>query len=78
MFSADNTGRRRIDALGHISNTGKLFGGLDAGRQRKSSRVVVGLGIEVYPRDNVSINRAVTLDGRRFKNVDAPGGGTGK
>ena len=69
MFFSGQHGAPTIDALGHISNNGKLFGGLDAVASESSSGLLA-LGIEVYPKDKF-INRAVLLDVARFKNVDA-------
>lgn len=69
MFFSGQHGAPTIDALGHISNNGKLFGGLDAAGN-ESPAGLLALGIEVYPKDKF-INRAVLLDVARFKNVDA-------
>lgn len=69
MFFSGQHGAPTIDALGHISDNGKLFGGLDAVASESSSGLLA-LGIEVYPKDKF-INRAVLLDVARFKNVDA-------
>jgi kynurenine formamidase len=69
MFFSGQHGAPTIDALGHISDNGKLFGGLDAVANESPSGLLA-LGIEVYPRDKF-INRAVLLDVARFKNVDA-------
>lgn len=69
MFFSGQHGAPTIDALGHISDNGKLFGGLDAVAS-ESPAGLLALGIEVYPKDKF-INRAVLLDVARFKNVDA-------
>lgn len=69
MFFSGQHGAPTIDALGHISNNGKLFGGLDAAAN-ESPAGLLALGIEVYPKDKF-INRAVLLDVARFKNVEA-------
>jgi kynurenine formamidase len=69
MFFSGQHGAPTIDALGHISDNGKLFGGLDAVASEGPSGLLA-LGIEVYPRDKF-VNRAVLLDVARFKNVDA-------
>ncbi len=69
MFFSGQHGAPTIDALGHISDNGKLFGGLDAVANESPSGLLA-LGIEVYPKDKF-VNRAVLLDVARFKNVDA-------
>jgi kynurenine formamidase len=69
MFFSGQHGAPTIDALGHISDNGKLFGGLDAVASEGPSGLLA-LGVEVYPKDKF-INRAVLLDVARFKNVDA-------
>jgi kynurenine formamidase len=69
MFFSGQHGAPTIDALGHISDNGKLFGGLDAVASESPSGLLA-LGIEVYPKDKF-VNRAVLLDVARFKNVDA-------
>jgi kynurenine formamidase len=69
MFFSGQHGAPTIDALGHISDNGKLFGGLDAVASESPSGLLK-LGIEVYPKEKL-INRAVLLDVARFKNVDA-------
>lgn len=68
MFFSGQHGAPTIDALGHISDNGKLFGGLDAVASESPSGLLK-LGIEVYPKEKL-INRAVLLDVARFKNVD--------
>lgn len=69
MFFSGQHGAPTIDALGHISDKGKLFGGLDAAAN-ESPAGLLALGIEVYPKEKF-INRAVLLDVARFKNVEA-------
>jgi kynurenine formamidase len=69
MFFSGQHGAPTIDALGHISDNGKLFGGLDAVASESPSGLLA-LGIETYPSDKF-VNRAVLLDVARFKNVDA-------
>lgn len=69
MFFSGQHGAPTIDALGHISDNGKLFGGLDAVAS-ESPAGLLKLGIEIYPKEKL-INRAVLLDVARFKNVDA-------
>jgi kynurenine formamidase len=69
MFFSGQHGAPTIDALGHISNNGKLFGGLDA-IASESPAGLLALGIETYPKEKF-INRAVLLDVARFKNVEA-------
>ena len=69
MFFSGQHGAPTIDALGHISDNGKLFGGLDAVASESPSGLLA-LGIEVYPKDRL-VNRAVLLDVARFKKVDA-------
>jgi len=69
MFFSGQHGAPTIDALGHISDNGKLFGGLDAVAS-ESPAGLLALGIETYPKDKL-VNRAVLLDVARFKNVEA-------
>lgn len=69
MFFSGQHGAPTIDALGHISDNGKLFGGLDAVANESPSGLLA-LGIEAYPKDKF-VNRAVLLDVARFKSVDA-------
>lgn len=69
MFFSGQHGAPTIDALGHISDNGKLFGGLDAAAN-ESPAGLLALGIEAYPGDKL-INRAVLLDVARYKKVDA-------
>jgi kynurenine formamidase len=69
MFFSGQHGAPTIDALGHISDNLKLFGGLDA-LASESAGGLLKLGIEVYPKERL-VNRAVLLDVARFKKVDA-------
>ena len=69
MFFSGQHGAPTIDALGHISNNGKLFGGVDAVASEGPSGLLA-LGIEAYPKDRL-INRGVLLDVARYKKVDA-------
>lgn len=69
MFFSGQHGAPTIDALGHISNNSKLFGGADAAASEGASGLLK-LGIEAYPKERL-INRAVLLDVARFKNVEA-------
>jgi kynurenine formamidase len=69
MFFSGQHGAPTIDALGHISNNQKLFGGLDA-HASEDAAGLVALGIEAYPKERL-VNRAVLLDVARFKKVDA-------
>jgi len=62
-------GAPTIDALGHISNGGTLYGGLDAAAS-ESERGLTALGVEHYPSDKF-VNRGVLLDVARSKGVDA-------
>lgn len=69
MFFSGQHGAPTIDALGHISDNGKLFGGLDAVANEGPSGLLK-LGIEVYPTERL-INRGVLLDVARFKKVES-------
>jgi kynurenine formamidase len=69
MFFSGQHGSPNIDALGHISDNQKLFGGADAVASEGATGLLA-LGIEAYPKDRF-INRGVLLDVARFKNVDA-------
>src|SRR5690242_184738 len=69
MFFSGQHGAPTIDALGHISDNGKLFGGLDAVASEGPSGLLA-LGIETYPKDKL-VNRAVLLDVARYRKVDA-------
>ena len=69
MFFSGQHGSPNVDALGHISDNMKLFGGADAAASEGASGLLT-LGIEAYPKDRF-INRAVLLDVARFKNVEA-------
>jgi kynurenine formamidase len=69
MFFSGQHGSPNIDALGHISDNMKLFGGVDAAANEGATGLLT-LGIEAYPKERF-INRAVLLDVARFKSVDA-------
>lgn len=69
MFFSGQHGAPTIDALGHISDNGKLFGGLDAVANESPSGLLA-LGIEAYPKDRL-VNRGVLLDVARYKKVDS-------
>lgn len=73
MYFSGQHGAPTIDALGHISNNMKLYGGLDAAAS-ESSQGLLKLGIETYPKEKF-VNRGVLLDVARFKNAEtlAPG-----
>src|SRR5215471_1028649 len=73
MFFSGQHGAPNIDALGHISDNMKLFGGLDAAASEGATGLLT-LGIENYPKERF-INRGVLLDVARFKKVEslAPG-----
>lgn len=69
MFFSGQHGAPTIDALGHISDNQKLFGGVDAESSEGASGLLA-LGIENYPKDKL-VNRAVLLDVARAKGVDS-------
>ncbi|MEK6301663.1 MAG: cyclase family protein [Acidobacteriota bacterium] len=69
MFFSGQHGSPNVDALGHISDNMKLFGGADAAASEGASGLMT-LGIEGYPKERF-VNRAVLLDVARFKNVEA-------
>lgn len=69
LFFSGQHGAPTIDALGHISSNGKLYGGLDAVAS-ESAQGLLKLGIEDYPKDRL-LNRGVLLDVARFKSVEA-------
>ncbi len=69
MFFSGQHGSPNIDALGHISDNMKLFGGADAAASEGPAGLLT-LGIEAYPKERF-INHAVLLDVARFKSVDA-------
>jgi kynurenine formamidase len=69
MFFSGQHGSPNVDAVGHISDNMKLFGGVDAAANEGATGLAT-LGIEAYPKERF-INRAVLLDVARFKNVDA-------
>jgi kynurenine formamidase len=69
MFFSGQHGSPNVDALGHISDNMKLFGGADAAASEGASGLLT-LGIEAYPKERF-VNRAVLLDVASFKKVDA-------
>jgi kynurenine formamidase len=69
MYFSGQHGAPTIDAIGHISHAGKLFGGLDA-ESSEMPNGLTALDIENYPKEKF-VNRAVLLDVARFKKVDA-------
>jgi kynurenine formamidase len=73
MFFSGQHGAPNIDALGHISDNGKLYGGLDA-EANEGAAGLTALGIENYPKERF-VNRGLLLDVARFKNVEALGPG---
>ncbi len=68
MYFSGQHGAPTIDAIGHISSNGKLYGGLDA-FANEGPQGLMKLGIETYPRERL-INRGVLLDIARFKSTD--------
>jgi kynurenine formamidase len=69
MFFSGQHGAPTIDALGHISHDGKMFGGINA-EENEGPSGLAALGIETYPKEKY-VNRGVLLDVARFKGVDA-------
>lgn len=69
MFFSGQHGAPTIDALGHISNNGKLYGGADAAAS-EGANGLTAQGIENYPRVKL-VNRGVLLDVARHKGVSA-------
>jgi len=69
MFLSGQHGAPTIDALGHISDNGKLFGGADAAAS-EGPNGLTAQGIEKYPREKL-VNRGVLLDVARHKGVSA-------
>lgn len=69
MFFSGQHGAPNLDAIGHISHDGKLYGGLDAFSHEGSSGLTA-LGIETYPKEKF-VNRGVLLDVARYKGVSA-------
>ncbi len=68
MYFSGQHGAPTIDALGHISHDGKMFGGLNA-EENEGPNGLTALGIETYPKDKY-INRGVLLDVAKFKGMD--------
>jgi kynurenine formamidase len=69
METSGQHGAPTIDAIGHISHDGQLYGGVSA-TESESESGLTALGIETYPSDKF-INRGVLLDVARYKGVDA-------
>ncbi|HXV06694.1 MAG TPA: cyclase family protein [Burkholderiales bacterium] len=69
MYFSGQHGAPTIDAIGHISHNGKMFGGL-AAEQNEQPSGLTALGIEIYPKERL-VNRGVLLDVARYKKVDA-------
>jgi kynurenine formamidase len=69
MYFSGQHGSPTIDAIGHISHNGKMFGGL-AAEQNEQPSGLTALGIEIYPKERL-VNRGVLLDVARYKKVDA-------
>jgi kynurenine formamidase len=69
MFFSGQHGAPTIDALGHISDNGKLYGGIDAAAS-EGANGLTALGIENYPREKL-VNRGVLLDVARHKGAPA-------
>ncbi len=69
MFFSGQHGSPNLDALGHISDNMKLFGGIDAATSEDAAGLLK-LGIETYPKERF-VNRGVLLDVARFKGLDA-------
>jgi kynurenine formamidase len=69
MFFSGQHGAPTIDALGHISDNMKMYGGMEA-TANEGPTGLTALGIEVYPKDRF-VNRGILLDVARFKGVEA-------
>ena len=68
MFFSGQHGAPTIDALGHISHDGKMFGGLPA-EENEGPNGLTALGIETYPQEKY-VNRGVLLDVAKYKGMD--------
>jgi len=68
IFFSGQHGAPTIDAIGHISTGGKLYGGIDAAASEGTSGLTA-LGIETYPKEKF-VNRGVLLDVARYKGVE--------
>jgi len=68
MFFSGQHGAPTIDALGHVSNNGELFGGIDALASESPQGLRAG-GIESYPGEKL-VNRGVLLDIPRYKGLE--------
>lgn len=69
MFFSGQHGAPTIDALGHISDNGKLYNGTNA-EANEGAGGLATLGIEAYPGSRL-VNRGVLLDVARCKNLEA-------
>lgn len=69
IFFSGQHGAPNIDAIGHISDNNKLYGGRDA-QASEGATGLTALGIETYPKERF-VNRGVLLDVARFKKVEA-------
>lgn len=69
MFFSGQHGAPTVDAIGHISNNNKLFGGGNA-QASEGATGLTAMGIEAYPKDRL-VNRGVLLDVARFRKVEA-------
>ena len=52
MFFSGQHGAPTIDAIGHISTGGKLYGGIDAAASEGTAGLTA-LGIETYPKEKI-------------------------
>ena len=66
VFSGQH-GAPTIDAIGHISTGGKLYGGIDAAASEGTAGLTA-LGIETYPKEKF-VNRGVLLDVAHYRGV---------
>lgn len=69
MFFSGQHGAPNLDAVGHISHDGELYGGKDAFANEGADGLLEH-GIETYPAERF-VNRGVLLDVARFKGVEA-------
>jgi kynurenine formamidase len=68
MFFSGQHGAPTIDAIGHVSSNGKLYGGADAAASEGTDGLTT-LGIETYPKEKF-VNRGVLFDVARHKRID--------
>lgn len=68
MVFSGHHGAPTIDAIGHVSTGGKLYGGFDAAKSEGTAGLTEQ-GIETYPKEKF-VNRGVLLDVARYKGVD--------